>query len=58
MEEIDHTLRDSGAYARDQERWPESVYAEDAEIVLHFAKERLAYLDTALYNLDSFLNQE
>lgn len=58
VEEIDHTLRDSGAYARDQERWPESVYAEDAEIVLHFAKERLAYLDTALYNLDSFLNQE
>ena len=55
---FDHILRDSGAYEREQERWPESTYAENAEIVLDFAKERLAYLDTALYDLDNFLNLE
>lgn len=58
VEQMNHILRDSGAYTRDQERWPESVYAENADIVLNFAKQRLAYLDTALYDLDNFLNQE
>lgn len=58
IEYYDHILRDSGAYAREQQRWPESALSENAEIVLNFAKERLAYLDTALYNLDNFLNQE
>lgn len=55
---FDHILRDSGAYAREQERWPESVYTENTETVLNFAKERMAYLDTALYDLEHFLNQE
>lgn len=56
--QLDHVLRDSGAYARDQERWPESTYADDAGIVLNFAKKRLEYLDTALYDLENFLKNE
>lgn len=55
--QYDHILRDSGAYVREQQRWPESVYANNPETVLKFAKERLAYLDTALYDLDKFLEQ-
>jgi hypothetical protein len=56
--QFDHILRDSGAYAREQQRWPESALSENADVVLKFAKERLAYLDTALYDLEQFLNQE
>lgn len=56
--ELNHILRDSGAYAREQERWPESVYADDCSIVLNFAKKRMEYLDTALYDLENFLNNE
>lgn len=56
--ELNHILRDSGAYVREQKRWPESVFAEDAEIVLNFARERMAYLDTALYDLENFLENE
>ena len=56
--QFNHVVRDSGAYIREQQRWPESALAENAEIVLNFAKERMAYLDTALYDLEYFLNQE
>ena len=52
----DHILRNSGAYAREQMRWPESALSENAETVLNFAKERMAYLDTALYDLENFMN--
>lgn len=51
----DRVLRDSGAYAREEKRWPESVYVESPEIVLNFAKERMAYLDNALFELDHFM---
>lgn len=53
--EIDHVLRDSGAYERERVRWPESALAEDPQIVLNFAKERMNYLDTALYDLKQFM---
>lgn len=56
--QFDHILRDSGAYAREQQRWPESALSENADVVLKFAKDRLAYLDTALYDLEQFMNQE
>lgn len=52
----DHVVRDSGAYIREANRWPESALAEDADAVLKFAKGRMAYLDTALYDLENFMN--
>lgn len=55
--ELNHTVRNSGAYARERMRWPEGAYADDYSIVLNYAKERLAYLDTALYNLEEYTEQ-
>lgn len=52
--ELNHIVRDSGAYARDQEKWPEGVYAEDCGTILNYAKERLHYLDSALYDLENY----
>lgn len=54
MDELNHILRDSGAYARELIRWPESANAEDYSQVLEYAEERLDYLDTALFDLETF----
>lgn len=51
---FDHELRDSGAFARDKERWPEGAHADDYSQLLDYAKERLAFLDKALYNSNYF----
>ncbi len=48
--ELDHTLRDSGAYERERKRWPEGAYADNCGIVLEYAKQRMNYLDKALFN--------
>lgn len=58
MKEINHILRDSGAYARETARWPEAAAASDYTQVLEYARERLAYLDTALFDLENFLNEK
>ena len=52
---LSHIIRDSGAYARDQERWPEGSYTEDTEVVMNFAKKRMEYLDTALFDLETYM---
>ncbi len=52
---LNHIVRDSGAYERDRIRWPEGAYADDCRIVLNYAKERLEYLDTALYHLEEYM---
>ncbi len=54
ISELNHIVRASGAYARNHARWPEEAYADDCGVVLHYAKERLKYLDTALYNLENY----
>ena len=48
--EIDTELRDSGAFERDKARWPEGVHAEDYAELFGYAKERLDFLDKALYD--------
>lgn len=53
---LDDQLRGSGAFARDQERWPAGVHAENCSQLLAYAKERLAFLDKALYNLNYFVD--
>ena len=54
--ELDHELRDSGAFARDKERWPEGIHADSSEELLSYALGRLEFLDKALYNLESFVD--
>lgn len=51
---LDRIIRDSGAYNRDRERWPEAAYTEDCSIIKNYAKGRLAYLDSALFHLESY----
>lgn len=51
---LDHELRDSGAFARDHQRWPEGVHAEDCSLLLEYAKERFHFLDQALYHFEYF----
>lgn len=54
--ELDHELRDSGAFGRDKERWPEGIHADSSEELLSYALGRLEFLDKALYNLESFVD--
>ena len=51
---LDHELRDSGAFARDKERWPEGTHATDSSVLRKYAKERLNYLDLAINDFDYF----
>ena len=57
MDELNHIIRDSGAYERERIRWPEAATASDYSQVLEYAKERLDYLDTALFDLNKFLQE-
>lgn len=47
----------SGAYVREQERWPEGNYLEDSSVGLalfrQFIRERLAYVDSCIENLEA-----
>ncbi len=58
IQSIDHIIRDSGAYERERTRWPDSAQADDAGIVLNFARKRMEYLDSAIYDLETFMNQQ
>lgn len=53
IQTFDTELRASGAFERDRERWPEGAHAENQQLILSYAKERMAFLDKALYN-DSY----
>ena len=52
--QFDHELRNSGAFARDQARWPEGIHAKDSSVLRKYAKERLNYLDIAINDFDYF----
>lgn len=52
--ELDQILRYSGAYLRDQNRWPEGAYSEDCSTLIEYAKQRMDYLDGALYDLENY----
>ena len=55
---IDDEVRNTGAFARDKERWPEGLHAENCEELISYATERLEFLDKALYNFEYFDNQK
>lgn len=52
--ELDGQIRNSGAFARDKERWPEGTHAKDCSVLANYAKERLNYLDLAIFDFDYF----
>lgn len=52
--ELDREVRFSGAFARDRERWPKSVHADDCGGLIMYAKERMNFLDEALYDFTLF----
>ena len=54
IQQLDHKLRDSGAFERDHKRWPEGVHADSCKQLLDYAKERLEFLDKAVYDLEYY----
>ena len=51
---LDSYVRDSGGFARDQQRWEEGTHANSCQVLLEYALERLDFLDKALYNFEYF----
>ena len=54
IQEYDSELRDSGAFLRDKERWPEGTHAESCEELISYALGRFEFLDKALYDFSLF----
>lgn len=54
IQELDGQLRGSGAFARDEARWPEGAHAKDCNTLVKYAKERLQCLDRAIENFEYF----
>ena len=52
--QLDSKLRDSGAYARDEERWPDAAHANSSIVLEKYAMARLKFLDEALYDFNCF----
>ena len=55
METYRHEVQDSGAFARDAVRWPDSRHDGDYEGMQSYMKERLAYLDKNFKNMDEWI---
>lgn len=51
---LDEKIRTSGAFARDEGRWPESAHAKDTNKLLRYAKARMKYLDRAIEDFKYF----
>ncbi len=54
--EYDRMIRDSGAAKRDAERWPGSAKTVHNWKLIRYAKNRLQYLDTALEDLETYMD--
>ena len=55
MDTYRHEVQDSGAFARDAARWPDSRHDGDYEGMQSYMKERLAYLDKNFKNMDEWI---
>lgn len=54
ISETDQLIRASGAYARDEKRWPLAAHTESSGQLEAYARARLHFLDDALVNFDHF----
>ena len=52
-----HEVQDSGAFARDAARWPDSRHDGDYEGMESFMKKRLSWLDKKFENVDEWLQE-
>lgn len=52
--ELNSQLRNSGAFVRDKYRWPDGVHASNCESLVDYTKERLEFLDKALYDIEYY----
>lgn len=52
--ENDHLIRSSGAYARDEKRWPLAGHTKNCSQLAAYANTRLHFLDRALSNYECF----
>ena len=50
--ECTHQVQDSGAFARDAARWPDSRHDGDYEGMESYLKTRIAWLDKTMKNMD------
>ena len=55
LDDCIHEVQDSGAFARDAVRWPDSRHDGDYEGMQSYMKERLAYLDKNFKNMDEWI---
>lgn len=51
---LDEEIRDSGAYERDKMRWPDGAHTDSCEELLSYARERVKFLDQALFDSDFY----
>lgn len=51
IEELENTVLNSGAMARDEARWPEGAHTYDFSIIKKYATDKMDYLDTFFANL-------
>ena len=56
IDALNNQIRNSGAFERDKERWPEGTHAEDVSLLKKYAQKRLNFLDDALYDFTLFDN--
>lgn len=54
ISETDRLIRNSGAYARDERRWPLAAHTKSSGQLEAYAMARLHFLDRALVNFDYF----
>lgn len=52
LDDCIHEVQDSGAFARDAARWPDSRHDGDYEGMESYLKTRIAWLDKTMKNMD------
>lgn len=57
MEAYRHKVEDSGAFARDALRWPESRHDGDCEGMTEFMETRLQYLDEKFADMENWIQE-
>ena len=55
LENLQHTVVDSGAFERDRARWPEGNHEGDYASLSAYTQKRLAWLDTFMSDIEAGL---
>ena len=52
-----HQVQDSGAFARDAARWPDSAHDGDYDSLRAFMERRMNFLDKNIENMDEWIQE-